>query len=168
MPPSPSWSRRSIIACRAISARAAVRCSMSWSARRSSRYRPSHTSFPGIKLLQELLAEVRISNHAVTIDDDVVRLDFLPWQIVLGDNDTGSPAGRSRSSLEFEVVLRSAPRFRLARYLANFCAFAESTARAPMRAACRAAAVACRRLPNSSLPCDRTPAGSRSRGAWNC
>src|SRR5262249_9030612 len=35
-----------------------------------------------IELGQELLAEMRVADHAVGIDDDVVGLSLLPWEIV--------------------------------------------------------------------------------------
>jgi hypothetical protein len=41
---------------------------------------------------------------AVGIDDHVVRLDFLPRQVVLGDDDACGTPGRARRDLELEAV----------------------------------------------------------------
>ena len=39
-------------------------------------------------------------DHAVGIDDGVVRLDLLPRQIIFGDDDAGRASGRARQRLE--------------------------------------------------------------------
>ena len=56
-----------------------------------------------IELRQELLAEMRVPDHAVGIDDHVVRLDLLARKIVFGDDDAGRAAGRPRRGLELEA-----------------------------------------------------------------
>ena len=64
-----------------------------------------HLAGLGIELGEELLAEVRVPDAAVGIDDDVVRLDLLPRQIVFGDDDARGAAAGARRKLEFEAVL---------------------------------------------------------------
>ena len=54
----------------------------------------------GIQLAEELLGEMGEPDHALVIDDDVVRLDLLARQIVFGDDDAGRAAGRARQRLE--------------------------------------------------------------------
>ena len=58
-----------------------------------------------VELGEELLAEVRIPDHAVGIDDHVVGLNLLSGQIIFGDDDARSAAGRTRRHLEVEAVL---------------------------------------------------------------
>src|SRR5262249_11347348 len=48
----------------------------------------------------ELLAEARVPGIPLVIDDDIVRLDRFARQVVLGIDDAGGAAGRSRERLE--------------------------------------------------------------------
>jgi len=57
-----------------------------------------------IELRQKLLAEMRVPDHAVGIDDHVVGLGLPAWQVVFGDDDLGG-AGR----VEECVALRRGP-----------------------------------------------------------
>ena len=50
-----------------------------------------------------LLAKGREPDHAVDIDDHIMRLDRLARQIVFGIDDAGRRAGRTRQGLEFEI-----------------------------------------------------------------
>ena len=54
-----------------------------------------HLAGARVELREELLAEMRVPDHAVRIDDHVVRLDFLPGKIVLGHD---RPWWRGRSA----------------------------------------------------------------------
>ncbi len=57
----------------------------------------------GIELAQELFAEMGEPDHAVGIDDGVVRLDLLSRQIVFGDHNARRTPGRARQRLELIV-----------------------------------------------------------------
>jgi hypothetical protein len=54
----------------------------------------------GVHLADVLLAEVRVPDGAVLVDDHVVRLDRLARQVVLGDDHLGGASGRARQRLE--------------------------------------------------------------------
>ena len=53
-----------------------------------------------IETAEELLAEARVPDDAVGIDDDVVRLDRWPPEIVFGVNHARGPAGGARQGRE--------------------------------------------------------------------
>ena len=53
-----------------------------------------------IELADEHFAEVRVPDHAVLIDQDVVRLDGCAAHVVLGHDGAGVAAGRARQGLE--------------------------------------------------------------------
>src|SRR5262245_62213429 len=55
---------------------------------------------PGIELGDEQLAEIRIPDVALCIEDDVMRLGGRPRHVVLGDDNAGRPAGGTRQGLE--------------------------------------------------------------------
>ena len=59
----------------------------------------------GIESAEELLAEARIPGDAVSIDDDVVRLDGVARQIVFGVDDAGGAAARPWKWIEVEAPL---------------------------------------------------------------
>src|SRR5262249_49247450 len=86
--------------------------------------------FPGLRveLGQELFAEMRVPDHAVEIDDDVVWLDFLPRKIVFRDDDprVARPAGRG-AILGAKSCADCRLRLTLARYSASFSAMAGLT-----------------------------------------
>src|SRR5580700_2060114 len=50
---------------------------------------------------------MRVPDHSVRIDDDIVRLDFFAGKIVFGDDDLGRPSARARKALEFKGTLRA-------------------------------------------------------------
>ena len=54
----------------------------------------------GIEASEIELAEIRIPDHAVGIDQHVVRLDFLPRQIVFGDDRARAAAFDARQCLQ--------------------------------------------------------------------
>ena len=62
-----------------------------------------------VHLAEEHLAEIRVPDGALVIEHDIVRLDQLIRQVVLGDDDVGRFAGEPRQRLE-----RPAPRVLLA------------------------------------------------------
>jgi hypothetical protein len=61
---------------------------------------------PGLRveLGQELLAEMRVPDHALGIDDDVVGLNLLPREIVFRDDDSRRASGRTRPAFQLELV----------------------------------------------------------------
>ena len=66
---------------------------------------------PGLRveLGKELLAEMRVPDHAVGIDDDVVRLNLLPREIVFGDDDVASRVRLGRGEVfQLEAMRRLA------------------------------------------------------------
>src|SRR5262249_37827234 len=64
--------------------------------------------FPGLRveLGQELFAEMRVPDHAVEIDDDVVWLDFLPRKAVFRDDDPRRAPRRTRRNSGREAMRR--------------------------------------------------------------
>src|SRR5260370_21049924 len=50
---------------------------------------------------------MRVPDHSVRIDDDIVRLDFFAGKIVFGDDDLGCPSARAWKALELERMFRS-------------------------------------------------------------
>ena len=59
-----------------------------------------HLAGRGIELADELMAEVRVPDHAILIHDDVMGLRVFARQVVFGDDDVGRAAGQARERLE--------------------------------------------------------------------
>ena len=53
-----------------------------------------------IEASENLTAEIAVPGDAVSIDDHVVRLRFLTWQVVGGDDDPRAGAAHPRQRLE--------------------------------------------------------------------
>ena len=53
-----------------------------------------------VHLAEELLGEVREPDHAVAVEDDIVRLNEPARQVVFGDDDAVGAAGQARQRLE--------------------------------------------------------------------
>src|SRR5207302_4313518 len=60
----------------------------------------------GIEPTQHLLAEIRVPNHAVPIDDDVVRLAGALRQRVFGDDGARAAAADARQGLQLVLPAR--------------------------------------------------------------
>ena len=58
----------------------------------------------GIEIAGELRGEIRVPDDAVLIDDHVMRLRFLPRQVVFRIDDVGGAALRARQRLELVVA----------------------------------------------------------------
>ena len=56
-----------------------------------------------VQFADELMAEIRVPDHAVGIHDDIVRLRVFARQVVFGDDDAGRAALQPRQRLEREV-----------------------------------------------------------------
>ena len=95
------------------------------------------------------------------IDDDVVRLDFFPRQIVFGDDDLGGAAGRARRGLEFEADASGLSLRLIAREIVGEFLRSRRIDRPGAGARRPAAAAACPMRPDNSRPCARTPSGNR-------